>query len=77
MAAIARYVRQLLEGMGARRMPRGKKEKVRDTLALEKRQLHRILGPARGPALKLLGVGPVSTRKDMDRFAEALMGSGI
>jgi hypothetical protein len=28
MAAIARYVRQLLEGMGARRMPRGKKEKL-------------------------------------------------
>jgi len=77
MAAIARYARRLLGGMDARRMPRGKKEKVRDTLDLEKRQLKRILGPAYGPVLKFMGVGPVSTRRDMDRFVEVLMGAGI
>jgi hypothetical protein len=77
MAAIACYAALLLGLMDNRPMPRGKKEKTHDTLALEKRQLGRILGPARQPILKLLGVGDISTRKDMNRFVNALMASGI
>ncbi|MBT8036920.1 MAG: M28 family peptidase [Verrucomicrobiae bacterium] len=77
MAHITHYASELLAGMDTREMPRGDAEQFNETLPLEASQLKRVLGPAHNIVLKQMGIGAIEERKDMTRFANALLSAGL
>jgi len=77
MAHITHYIEQVMTGMDRTPMRRGCEETFSETLEFEISQLKSILGLAYKPILKRIGVGEISTRKDMDQFAEYLLDAGI
>lgn len=78
MAAITRQVNALLEGLDSREL-RGtrKKERICDTVDTEVRYLRLALGPVLPFLMKRAGLGEVTTRRHIDRFAESLLALGL
>lgn len=77
MAYITYYALDLLKGMETSEMARGDREQIHETLELEARQLKTVLGPAHNIILKQMGIDSISSRADMNQFAESLMSAGL
>lgn len=78
MAAITRYLVQMVESLDERELAGERKtEQVHETIELEAEFLRAALGLLHGPVMRWAGLREVKTRADMDQFARALLGLGL